>query len=645
MSCNLNKKNSLLGTAIGSFADVTTTPATKTYSGGTRVGNFDRLAFVVRSSGGVPLTGDSLPKITLEVSDLQDFSDPNAVIVQVCESLDFTQLESSAVPSFTQVAIEGRLGTIGAAIELSTPRLSNEQKYAVANGYVRVGIETVDAETFEVCYLLTNPMFDYRCDEHYDDWVGALPCADESASVTPIGLIELPEQFNNQLDIQFDTNGVAQSDAFDAINDFATTTTYYVNYDEGDNSNLGTSSGVGNSWKTFDFAHANAVSPATIILEDDTIGYLSSGISDKEFDGDFKIVGQGNWLGRGRTIIAGMRESYTQASFAWSSIGGSGAWECTNVQAKQFRSQFDPRTIDIDGFPLPVTFAGSRAACEATEGTFFWETGILTVHLAGGVEPDPWVNWLYAESANDFEVQNTVSNGKITFENIEIVHNTGTVKAGFRYRPDTTGVANNQRFGLKNILVYGCSGAGFQVYECEVFVLQDCYSKFTRSDGGNWHTFGAVDGEWMTGYVLDSNFKEVGFDGWMAQPALGTSENGCSAHDDIHLLRANCQHSNTNGAVVADVSGSTTVSLFVTAENPQGTASPNSLFWVDGVSGTVDDGMWLYKCGGVTDVGEETLTNTNSGNLYVEDWVGDLFLADTSGAIKNWDGSAYTDWS
>lgn len=173
MTCCLLKQDVLTKIAFGTLADVTTAAATKTYSDAQTIGNFERMAFVIRSSGGVPLTADELPKITVEVGDDADFSNPATNIIQVCNELDFTSLEAVApdVPAFIQAAIEVQLAHIGTTLDGQSPNLTTEEQATYK--YLRVGFLTVDASiVFEVCYMNSSPQYGYQCNEHYNDWVG-----------------------------------------------------------------------------------------------------------------------------------------------------------------------------------------------------------------------------------------------------------------------------------------------------------------------------------------------------------------------------------------------------------------------------------------------------------------------------------------
>jgi|GEM_PF-7101940 len=465
-----------------------------------------------------------------------------------------------------------------------------------------------------------------------------------SVNRLPVGNVELPTEFNNLANvepfsdgskIQFKTNPYDRLDTA-----WQDATHYYVNFTTGNNANTGLSSAA--AYKTFDFMVANITYPAVVHLEDDFYGINGSNFIDKIFDGSVKLIGEGAYANTGRTLFSGMNENLSAANFAWTANGG--AYVSTNGNAIQLRSQFDGNYVDDKGIPMPIKYVATQAECISTPGTFHWATGnTLTVHMIDGRIPDPYDGWISNRSPYDFEIQSSVSDATILLENIGFTSNLGTAKkAVFRYRPQTIAV-NNVRLGLRNCTAFGGNSNGFQIYDAEISVFDNCHSKYCASDGFNYHSFitTGTKGEYMTVYENDCTghfFGVVPFDN---QPALGTSENASSCHDNIHILRTNSIMSDCNGAVVADVLGSVSVNLNVTAGNPTGTASPRACFWNDGALATgANDGMWLWGCSAYDDGDPTTLifSNTTGGSLYIKNWLGQV-NGSTIGEIKDFSGN------
>ena len=483
---------------------------------------------------------------------------------------------------------------------------------------------------------------------------------DASSPALPIGPISFPNTFNNTLNasiywdgskIQYDSSPYDLIDftKYDTVND------YYVNYAEGDNANSGTSTGSGNSWKTLDYAIANSTSPAVIHLEDDLTGYLSSGSSVKPFTGKLKIKGEGV---SGRTIIAAMRESYDVASFSWSASGSGGAFVSTTASAKKYRCMLDGNYRNVKGLPRPMTSAADQATCETTSGTFFYDSGttFLYVNMFDGRTPDPDDGWLYGESPYDFEIQQggTTSADVILLENLEFVSNNGAVSSGatLRYRPVTTGSENSAQVGFKNVLTYGGHDNGFEIYDADVVVTQDCHAWYNRNDGLNYHSFitTGTRGEYMTVYEHNCTAQDNAWEGWDDQQSLSTSTNASTAHDGMHILRTNTVGGSCNGAVIADVNGVHSLNYFVQASQPdaRGSAGFNGCFWHEKFNSfSTIKIMYLWGCiahdDGDTDV--QLITNEeqgggsgNAGEVRVKYWRGQTD-GSVTGQLYDFDGN------
>ena len=480
------------------------------------------------------------------------------------------------------------------------------------------------------------------------------------AQSLPLGNIPFPVEFNNPLECSLYWDG--QKVSYDVkpydILDFEQYTIvneYFVNYSEGNNANLGTSSGTGNSWKTLDYAVDNAVSPAVITLEDNLVGYLSSSAAVKTFSGKLKIKGKGT---KGRTIIAAMRESYDKASFAWTQTGASNAYKSNTLSAKNYRSMFDNNYLNEKGVPRPMLAASNFAECENTAGTFYWDSGTSTlyVHMYDGREPDPVDGWIYTESPFDFEIQQSgnSSNDVLLIENCMFVSNNGNTISGaaFRYRPVSSGSTTSARIGLRNVLALGHSSNGIEIYDASIIATDNCHAWYNHADGLNYHSFVTTGtrGEYITVYEHDCTAMNNGWDKWADQTVLGTSSNGSTAHDSMHIVRTNTVAAMCNGAVIADVNGCLSFNCNVLAGKPNtgGSASPKTMFWHEKYQGAgLNKRMYLWGCSAHTD--NETgvsLTNTieqaggdvNKGEIRVKYWRGQTDI-DAVGSIFDFDGN------
>jgi hypothetical protein len=460
-----------------------------------------------------------------------------------------------------------------------------------------------------------------------------------TSGILPVGDIELLSTFNNTLNASLYFDGVnVQYNVFPYdILDFEkyeTVTQYYVNYSAGTNSGSGTSTGSG-AFKTFDYAIANAASPAVINFEDDIVGSLSAAASSNSFTGKLKLKGKS-----ARTLIAGgMREDYNLASFSWASSGSDGAYVSTTGSANLYRAQFDAKYRDVNGIPRPIVNAGSIASCQTTAGTYFWDSAAsdLYVHMHDDRIPDPANGWYFAQSAFRTTLQQGGDTAEdiILCENLEFTSNTGTATlASFRYRPDTTGAETSARFGMRNCLSYGAAGNGFEIYDADIVAMDNCHSGYNTQDGLNYHSFvtTGTKGEYMTVYEHNCTAKQSGFVGFVDQVAPGSSSNGSTAHDSMHILRTNGVFNDTVGAVVADVNGTHSLNYNVFAGNPLVGGSPRACFWHEKFQGAgTTKEMYLWGCSGYDRgiSGVKTISTIdqsggdgNRGDITVDYWRG-----------------------
>jgi hypothetical protein len=479
----------------------------------------------------------------------------------------------------------------------------------------------------------------------------------------PAGTITLPATFNNQLSASLSSDGSRVDYAtspYDLM-DFTLTdayTDYYLNYVTGDNADDGLSSA--NAFKTFDYAISAMTLPAVLHVEDEIVGYFSKATTGggTAVSGKLKVKSASP---SGRTIFAAMRESYTLATFAWAASGSEGAFVSTTAAAKYYRAQFDADVKDANGIPTPITAAADIATCQATPGTYFYDSGTtyLYVHMADGRVPDPADGWLYAESPYvHWWLQALTTNaGVLLFEDCDFLANTGQApSATFRFRPVTAGASedpNESYVGLRNCLAYGGASSLFEFYDAGVVALDNCHARYSRRDGFNYHSFRTADtkGEYITVYEHDCTALDAGYDGFADQVALGTSENGSSAHDSMHVVRTNCVHGTTRGAVVADVNGVHSLNYNVGASDPGAAAVPRALYWHEKYlgAGTTKE-MLLWGCYG-TDGGDEDVFITsdaqqdggseNAGDITLEHWHGQSGGA-IQGVAKDAEGNTLT---
>jgi hypothetical protein len=476
----------------------------------------------------------------------------------------------------------------------------------------------------------------------------------------PIKNLSINATFNNDLnsEIFYDGDKVQyRENPFDAIDftkDGTPFTQYYVNYALGSDAGTGLATGAG-AFKTLDYAIANAVLPAEIILEDDIVGYLSSNGNKKTVNGKLKLTGNGN--SGSHTLIAGMRESYDLASFAWAASGTGGAYVSGTASAKFYRAQFDASILDEDGIPKPITAAADIATCQATRGTYFWDSGttFLYVNMYDGRLPDPLDGWQYGESPYDFEIyqSDVTANGVMLIENVNFLSNLGAATLPtFKYRPTVApAAANASVLGLRNCKAYGSSGNGFSTYDANIQVMDNCIAKYCRIDGFNYHSYNndATNGEFITVYEHNCKSRYTGYDGFTDQSTRSTSSNGSTSHDSMHIMRTNGDFSDCYGSVVADVNGVHSLNYNVKARLPVQAGEAitfNACFWHDSYInvGTYPT-MWLWGCSAsdngdidVSIISNKPQSGASIDSIYVDNWRGQTD-GDVIGNLKDFSGS------
>ena len=244
-----------------------------------------------------------------------------------------------------------------------------------------------------------------------------------------------------------------------------------------------------------------------------------------------------------------------------------------------------------------------------------------------------------------FGVRTTKVDGVVILENLITYSNNKTAGSNsFDGRCDTyTGVnPNTTKLGVKGCLAYGSAGNGFAFTDFSIIVFEDCVARYNRRDGFNYHSLaGLTNGNYMTVYETKCKSFNQGFNGyWLSQPTLGISNNGSTCHDNINIMRVNCDHQDCFGPVVADVGGCDSLNYGVTAKLPNLTNAvlpnlgvsdddrkTNAAFYYLTDSGTSPQRMRLIGCKGDNSTNGDALAFTLSkasvnGTFEVSNWLG-----------------------
>jgi len=472
----------------------------------------------------------------------------------------------------------------------------------------------------------------------YAPTTGVTPPAPPSGSYT------IPVDFPNPQNATINFNGsvfeLSGADVADIDFTIADThTKYYVNFSTGSDSNDGLSSvnAVKHYYYAADLAIALA-GPAEIILEDEWIGYVSLGGAGETYVDDIKIR---SGSASGRTLITQKRESH-EGLFAWVD-NGDGSFKSNTLQYNH-PCIFDTSVLDSDGIGVPLKAVASAILVSAEAGTFYWDGVYMNIRMPDDREPDGDYVYCSTLTTNKMLTHQSKTDGVVILENLTGYGNFKTSRLSmFSGRCTTYSGANpnTAKLGLKSIYVAGSSGDGTAYTDYKTIILQDCVAKYNRVDGFNYHSISGIsNGVYMTVYEHNCISSNSGFDGYYTQQAaLNASCNGSTIHDNMNILRLECNHQDTHGPVIADVSDTYSINYGCYASNPNATTADGTTaayyYDTDG-TGTATKKMLLVGCDGdnatTGDTPSYTLSNPDAaGTLENQYWQGPIPV--TNGVI------------
>jgi hypothetical protein len=513
-------------------------------------------------------------------------------------------------------------------------------------------------------HLITNPingMIIYdkssNCLKSYynNGWSGCLTETNNSSgnlsgvtvsSISPYSY-SLPTDFPNPLSAEVNFN----NDKFELLYanydnlDFTVNETYitfYVNYLNGNDNNIGTS--IQNALKTFDKAIEkanNANLSVEIILLDEIIGVNSLQSSVYFINKSIKIK---SGSPTGKTKITKINEENVN-TFNW--VNNNNGTYSSSINQVDYSSCFDSKFKDENNAAKPMYPVNSMIDLNAIPGTFYFDNTTMHVHMYDNRKPDN--DFIYNSDVDKaFYIKVTNSAATILLEGLDVyTNNHGQIRSAFTIWNLTA--PNTSKIGIKNCGGYGSSGNAFQIIDFQITVVEDSYAKYNRLDGFNYHSnLGFPDGKYMTVYEHNVKSRKQGFGLFKNQPALSYhSQNGSTAHDNMNILRVNCVHTETYGPVVADVDSVYSINYGVSAYKPNidFNSYNNACFYY--LSNTFDpdsiDKMILIGCradNSSDDIGfvySISNSSSTSAEVIVNNWLG-VTNANLFGLIKNSSG-------
>lgn len=353
--------------------------------------------------------------------------------------------------------------------------------------------------------------------------------------------------------------------------------TYYVDPVSGSNSNDGLTEAtpVRDIPNVFLKENASGLSPRSVVILGKPGDYNRNAcwgetVNLPNYDVTLKPWGEGRismWYGtNGTSFSAGASGTYTATHSVLST-----------VVDKAHKNQY--------GDYLVLKKVSTQAACEAEEGTYYWNSGTnaLVVHLLAGRAPDTDL-WLML-SAGQFG--STTASYSIYCENVDFFG--GADSCYFRaqtaaYDIDVCLVNCRARYG---------SGNGFNTFGARQFISVDCEASYTTSDGFNYHSETELP---RTRETLAIEINCRAFENGSPNTSPDSNDNASTGHDNCRILRYGTVGYATHGPVITDVNDCQSYNFYVRAGKSRATAD-NGDFVFSSVS-SVGDGCkaWLDYC-------------------------------------------------
>lgn len=431
---------------------------------------------------------------------------------------------------------------------------------------------------------------DYRNDygvEFYSDGYKVHPMLPDDATATPAAWRTGLRIYHPTLAAWYVS--VRMGDVYDPILS-ATPITYYVNGTTGNDTTGDGSSGT--PWKTVQkaFTTINASGSSVFEIRVSTSTYFgnSGGFDTGNYTlaAGKKVTIVGQDVGGAKPwYLPLQRQSYTKATFAWSDMG-NGIWRSTvavgtiSQAAKDTPIVADLSVLDDDGCPTfsrwlagPYADEAAILAAMAAAGPSFHTTGTTQyVKLASGAEPDPGVNFAYAELAggNSFLLGDGC---RLCIRNFRCVFNARTASGPtpWAFRPTTVTLGSAQpnpfydiQVSLCDLEAYGFSGNAWQFHDIERAVVSRCKDAFTHLDGPTMSTFytypansnSPEEGLYLHMFVEDHVSRFHGLNGMFRnQPTANLSANGLTGHSRSFTTAINGRFEASNGSNAGFVTG------------------------------------------------------------------------------------------
>lgn len=362
----------------------------------------------------------------------------------------------------------------------------------------------------------------------------------------------IPEKLNIDVpfDIQTSQNGEVLTTYDVAENKIPVTKSYYVDIENGDNSNDGTESEPFQSInRALRYGDAD-----NIVVKSGSYGW-SHGFSGYTQSKPFNLIGDGE------VFIGAHREGQTwELASGYSntySTNASSVIEIADVRGKQTRFLDKKSSVD---------------EVEASPNSYFIDTSSnIYVHTYNNRKPDK-------------RILPNVGQGAVKLENIDKVY---FENINFTNSVNITADQTDKALFAKNCQVMlASSGNGFAITSIEKIIFQNCIAEYAERDGFNYHVSNDIVPKAIE---IDCIGRHNGRDG-------ADQNNGSTSHDGSQVLRIRGEYHGNSGPNVIDVNDNV-VSVNVGVHAHSSTATEDTISNSNFKNGNVGTSfMYLVNC-------------------------------------------------
>lgn len=364
------------------------------------------------------------------------------------------------------------------------------------------------------------------------------------------------------------TDGVRFYTNFDvSINKNVSTTTYYVDPVNGNNSNNGTSEGT---------AFATVFKAYTVAVSGDTIIMLGSIYSRTQFMQGNTIEKSINIIGKNKVTIG------THDVLSYTKTAGY-----TYIYQASRTNVYDVVDISL-GEPYPYIKVASLSVCDSTPGTWYHDETILYIHTLDGLIPDN--NKILALlSVTQAVTTCTTENVRLYMENLSLFGGaTGTLlfKNSVTYTTPSVYAKNCDFYFAHGDTT---NGNAVNILGAQYAFFQGCKAAYAKKDGFNYH---AQNGRIPKAIEVNCTGSNNG-DNSIA--GTENTNNGSTIHDGGQIIRVNSTYYGNMGCNVADVHVGTKA-LCLGCSSYRSASQTTDIYNSDFGVQQADAKMWLDSC-------------------------------------------------